>query len=106
MQAASDIFLASAGDEETDGRYYLRHLKTRRLASISELLKDQAFPRYAELCGATLARAHARSSRPALLAGYMGKGEAFDDALASFAMLYARQTEADLAAFRAAYRAA
>jgi hypothetical protein len=106
MQAASDIFLASAGDEATDGRYYLRHLKTRRLGSISDLLKDQAFPRYAELCGYTLARAHARSSRPALLAGYMGKSDAFDDALASFAMLYAGQTAADLRAFRIAYCAA
>ncbi len=106
MQAASDIFLASAGDPEQDGRYYMRHLKTRRLGSVSELLKDEALPRYAELCGYTLARAHARSSRPAVLAGYMGKGEAFDDALASFAMLYAKQTKSDLVAFRAAYRAA
>jgi hypothetical protein len=106
MQAASDIFLASVDDPEADARFYLRHLKTRRLGSISELLKDQAFPRYVELCGYTLARAHARSSRPALLAGYMGKGEAFDDALASFAMLYAQQTQNDLAVFRTAYGAA
>ncbi|BDV33439.1 DUF2252 domain-containing protein [Methylocystis iwaonis] len=102
MQAASDIFLAHADDAETGRRFYMRHLKTRRLGSISELLKDEAFPRYAELCGSTLARAHARSSRPAVLAGYMGKGEAFEDALASFAMLYAKQTKDDFDAYRAA----
>ncbi|MGJ0392562.1 MAG: DUF2252 domain-containing protein [Methylocystis sp.] len=95
MQAASDIFLAQADDPETGTCFYMRHLKTRRLGSISELLKDEAFPRYAELCGSTLARAHARSSRPAVLAGYMGKGEGFEDALASFAMLYANQTIED-----------
>lgn len=102
MQAASDIFLAHADEPETGRRFYMRHLKTRRLGSISELLKDEAFPRYAELCGSTLARAHARSSRPAVLAGYMGKGEAFEDALASFAMLYAKQTKDDFDAYRTA----
>ncbi len=101
MQAASDIFLAQADDPEAGTCFYMRHLKTRRLGSISELLKDEAFPRYAELCGSTLARAHARSSRPAVLAGYMGKGEAFEDALASFAMLYANQTVKDYEAYRA-----
>jgi uncharacterized protein (DUF2252 family) len=102
MQAASDIFLASADGSETSRRFYMRQLKTRRLGSISELLKDRAFPSYVELCGLTLARAHARSSQPAALAGYMGKGEAFDDALASFAMLYAKQIKTDFETFRAA----
>lgn len=102
MQAASDVFLASADGSDTSSRFYLRQLKTRRLGSISELLKDRAFPSYVELCGLTLARAHARSSQPAALAGYMGKGEAFDDALASFAMLYAKQIKADCEVFRRA----
>jgi hypothetical protein len=46
---------------------------------------------YARLCGRTLARALARSADPAVLAGYMGKGDVFDDALASFATAYAAQ---------------
>jgi hypothetical protein len=54
---------------------------------------------YACLCGRTLARAHARSGDPAMIAGYMGKGGAFDDAIASFAMLYAERSAADYAAF-------
>jgi hypothetical protein len=102
MQAASDVFLASVDDSESERRFYMRHLKTRRLGSIAELLKDKAFPRYVELCGSTLARAHARSSQPAVLAGYMGKSEAFEDALASFAMLYAKQAARDYSAFCAA----
>jgi Uncharacterized protein conserved in bacteria (DUF2252) len=50
------------------------------------------------LCGRTLARSHARCGDPAVIAGYMGRSEAFDDALASFAMTYAEQTEKDHAA--------
>ena len=50
---------------------------------------------YAALCGWALARAHARSGDPAALAGYLGKGEAFDTAIESFAADYADQTERD-----------
>ena len=50
---------------------------------------------YAQLCGVTLARAHARSGDPAMMAGYMGKSEAMEDALASFAMAYAKRTKQD-----------
>ena len=60
---------------------------------------------YGRLCGATLARAHARTGEPALLAGYLGSGSVFDDALARFAVAYADQTERDYEAFvRAAKR--
>ena len=59
-------------------------------------------PAYAALCGRTLARAHARSGDTAVLAGYMGKSETMDDALASFAMLYAEQTKRDHARLLAA----
>ncbi|WP_457795870.1 DUF2252 domain-containing protein [Methylocystis sp. S23] len=99
MQAATDLFLAAADGDDAQGRFYMRHLKTRRLSGIAELLKDEAFPRYVALCGGALARAHARSSQPAVIAGYMGKGEAFDDAIASFAMLYAKQTMEDRQAY-------
>ena len=47
------------------------------------------------MCGRTLARAHARSADPAVLAGYMGKRGVLDDALASFAMAYAARTKSD-----------
>jgi hypothetical protein len=63
--------------------------------SIGELVEQEALASYAYLCGRTLARAHARSADPAVLAGYMGKRGVFDDALASFAMAYAVRTRKD-----------
>ena len=60
---------------------------------------------YAEVCAWALARAHARSGNPAEIAGYLGRGSVFDDALASFAAAYADQTERDHAALVAAVRA-
>ena len=58
-------------------------------------MEQNALVHYAQLCGRTLARAHARSADPAILAGYMGKSGAFDDAMASFAMAYAARTQSD-----------
>ena len=95
MQAASDVFLGWTEDEASDRQFYVRQLKNRRLGSIAEVVEENALVHYAQLCGRTLARAHARSSDAAVLAGYMGKSGAFDDALASFAMAYADRTERD-----------
>jgi uncharacterized protein (DUF2252 family) len=95
MQAASDIFLGWTEDEISGRHFYVRQLKNRHLGSIGELVEEQALINYARLCGRTLARAHARSGDPAMMAGYMGKSEALDDALASFAMAYAKRTRQD-----------
>jgi hypothetical protein len=95
MQAASDIFLGWTQDEEAGRQFYVRQLKNRRLGSIGELVEEQALLPYARLCGHTLARAHARSADAAVLAGYMGKGEVIDEALAAFAMAYAERTAKD-----------
>jgi uncharacterized protein (DUF2252 family) len=106
MQAATDLFLGWTTDPASGRRFYVRHLKNRRLGSISELLETKALPQYAILCGRTLARAHARSADAATLWGYMGKNEAFADAIASFAMLYAAQNKKDFEIFIAAGDAA
>src|SRR5207237_9500552 len=82
-------------DEGSQRQFYVRQLKNRRLGSIAEVVEENALTHYGELCGRTLARAHARSSDAAVLAGYMGKSGAFDDALASFAMAYAVRTQKD-----------
>ena len=50
---------------------------------------------YAELCGWTLARAHARSGEPAKISGYLGKSDKFDQAIADFSIAYADQSERD-----------
>jgi hypothetical protein len=98
MQAASDIFLGCTEDQGSGRQYYVRTLKNRRLGGISEMSEAAALSDYAQLCGRTLARAHARSGDPAAMAGYIGKSEALDDALASFALAYADQTNTDYAA--------
>jgi uncharacterized protein (DUF2252 family) len=98
MQAASDIFLGYTQDDDSGRQFYVRTLKNRRLGEISEISEGEALSGYAQLCGRTLARAHARSGDPAAIAGYMGKSEVFDDAIASFAMAYADQTMVDYAA--------
>jgi uncharacterized protein (DUF2252 family) len=98
MQAASDIFLGCTEDQGSGRQYYVRTLKNRRLGGVSEMSEATALSDYAQLCGRTLARAHARSGDPAAMAGYMGKSEALDDALASFALAYADQTMIDHAA--------
>lgn len=95
MQAASDIFLGYTQDDASGRQFYVRTLKNRRLGGISEISEGEALSDYAQLCGRTLARAHARSGDPAAIAGYMGKTATFDDAIASFAMVYADQTILD-----------
>ena len=72
-----------------------RERATAQLSVACELVEEQALASYAQLCGRTLARAHARSADPAVLAGYMGKSDALDSALASFAMAYAVRTRDD-----------
>jgi uncharacterized protein (DUF2252 family) len=101
MQTSADFFLGFTQDPVSKRQFYVRHLKNRRLGSISELLEEKALTRYAMLCGLTLARAHARTADTAALCGYMGKSEVFDDAIASFAMLYAAQNKKDFDAFTA-----
>lgn len=98
MQAASDIFLGATQDDDTGRQFYVRTLKNRRLGGVSEISEGEALSDYAQLCGRTLARAHARSGDPAAIVGYMGSSEALDDAIASFGMAYADQTILDHAA--------
>jgi hypothetical protein len=65
---------------------------------VVEVMKPAHLSSYARVCGRALARAHARSGDAAVLAGYMGKSSAFEDALANFGAAYAEQNERDHAA--------
>ncbi len=95
MQAASDIFLGWTQNRQSGRQYYVRILKNRRLGAMSEIAEEGGIADYARLCGRTLARAHARSGDPALMAGYMGDSDAFDEAMGDFAVAYAKQNEID-----------
>jgi uncharacterized protein (DUF2252 family) len=100
MQAASDILL---GWSTSDGRdYYVRQLRDMKFAAEVETMNLRVFTLYVQLCAATLARAHARTSDPAQISGYLGNGDTFDQAMASFAQAYADQAERDHAALVAA----
>jgi len=68
-------------------------------------VEENALVHYAQLCGRTLARAHARSADPAILAGYMGKSGAFDKAIVDFSERYADQNEKDFKTFLKAIKA-
>jgi uncharacterized protein (DUF2252 family) len=103
MQTASDVFL---GWTEYRGmHFYVRQLRDARIAPRVDGLRPGELAVYAECCGWALARAHAKAGDPALISGYLGASEKFDDAIASFAMDYARQTERDYDAMRQAVRA-
>jgi uncharacterized protein (DUF2252 family) len=101
MQAATDVFLGWTQTPVADRAFYIRRLKDSRLADIGAMI-EQALPFYADLCGRTLARAHTRSGDGTAIAGYLGHGPSFDEAVADFAMAYADQTERDWQAFRQA----
>ena len=102
MQAVSDIFL---GWSTYNGRdYYGRQLRDMKFSAEVETMVRVGFTAYVELCAATLARAHARTSDPAQISGYLGNRDVFDQAIASFAEAYADQVERDHAALLAAIK--
>ncbi|GEN64411.1 DUF2252 domain-containing protein [Acetobacter oeni] len=117
-QAVSDSFLGwthsdgpqsdatgTAPDLSGAGRqFYVRRLKDSRLAAIGADFAQQGLTDYAKLCGRTLARAHARSGDVVAIAGYIGKGTAFANAISAFSAAYAKQTHRDWAAFTAALK--
>ncbi|MDQ8042983.1 MAG: DUF2252 domain-containing protein [Solirubrobacteraceae bacterium] len=88
---------------EVGGRpVYVRQLRDRRGSVDLSRFQATDLRQYASLCGATLARAHARTGEPAVIAGYLGSSDIFDRSIARFAAAYADQTERDHAAFVAA----
>jgi len=93
MQVQSDPFL---GWTHFGGRDYLvRQLNDHKGSIDLEDLAGGGLEAYAEVCGELLARGHARSGDPQILAGYIGDGDGFAEALAKFGSLYADQTEKD-----------
>ena len=96
MQAASDLFLGWTSLSST--HYYIRQYRDMKLSVNLQTLIPEGFIEYCRFCGWALARAHARSGDSAQISGYLGRSDAFDRALATFAETYANQTERDHAA--------
>jgi uncharacterized protein (DUF2252 family) len=105
VQAASDILLGWVRAEGLDGEerdYYVRQLWDQKGSARIEGMDPPALTAYAQICGTTLAHAHARSGDRIAIAAYLGKGDAFDRAMAAFAESYADQNERDYEALRVA----
>jgi uncharacterized protein (DUF2252 family) len=104
-QAASDILLGWVKATGIDGKqrdFYVRQLWDQKGSAKVENMTPSALTTYAEICGTTLAHAHARSGDRIAIAAYLGKSDTFDKAIAAFAETYADQNERDYEALKAA----
>jgi uncharacterized protein (DUF2252 family) len=98
MQAASDIFLGWERNIGFDGvprAYYMRQLWDWKYSAVIETMSPQVMGVYGQMCGWTLARAHARSGDRVAITSYLGKSDRFDQAIARFARAYAEQNDLD-----------
>ena len=98
MQAASDIFLGWTVEPESGRHFYVRQLRDMKVPMPVDTSDPTELAYFAEVCGWALSRAHARSGDRAMIAGYLGSSDAFDDAIVKFAADYADQSERDHAA--------
>ena len=103
MQASSDIFLGW-----THGRlgyhFFGRQLRDMKFSVPLEGITPKMLNTYANVCGMTLARAHAKSGDASMISGYLGKSDTFDEAIGDFALAYANQNDRDHAALVAAVK--
>jgi hypothetical protein len=103
MQTASDVFLGWT--LARNGKHaYVRQLRDMKLSAIIEDCDAGLLRQYGRMCAHALARAHARSGDAAMISGYMGSGQAFDDAIGEFAVEYADQNQSDYRTFTRAIR--
>jgi uncharacterized protein (DUF2252 family) len=108
MQAASDIMLGWIRIDGVDGvsrDFYIRQLWDGKGSALVETMNPSTMTVYAQVCGRALAKAHARSGDAIAIASYLGAGDTFDRALASFAEAYADQNDRDYQALQDAVAA-
>jgi uncharacterized protein (DUF2252 family) len=98
MQATSDIFLGWQTARAMDGKshdFYIRQLRDGKGSVDPAGMKADGLALYARICGATLARAHARSGDRIAIASYLGSGERFEDAITDYALQYTELNASD-----------
>jgi uncharacterized protein (DUF2252 family) len=95
MQAASDIYLGWTKGLDVNRHFYWRQLRDMKGSAIVEAMAPLGLGYYAQICGWTLARAHARSGDPVAIAECLGTGDEFDRAITDFSRRYADQNEQD-----------
>jgi uncharacterized protein (DUF2252 family) len=104
MQAASDIFLGWTKGIDVTRNFYWRQLRDMKGSAVVELMAPVTLRYYAQICGWTLARAHARSGDPVAIAAYLGRDDAFERSVTDFSERYADQNEQDYGEFAKAVR--
>lgn len=97
MQAATDLFVGWTSEGERD--FYVRQLRDAKSGLDVERIDAPQLVDFAGRCGAVLARAHARTGNPQAIAAYLGAGDVYENAMAQFASVYAKQVERDYEAF-------
>ncbi len=103
MQAATDQFLGwTTGVRAPHRHFFIRQLRDVKIGANTTYWGKDEFSTVPVLVGQILARAHARSGDSSFMRGYLGKSDKFDEAIADYAVAYARQTEADYDRFRKA----
>ncbi|MGZ5078586.1 MAG: DUF2252 domain-containing protein [Usitatibacter sp.] len=105
MQAASDIFIGWSRIAALHAHFYVRQLHDRKTKARINEMNAREFKGYLGCCARALARSHAKAGAAAAIAGYLGKRNAFDTAVAAFAERYADQTEADYETLKKAAKA-
>jgi len=103
IQGAPDIFLGW-GIEKGGTHFYMRQLRDMKGGAEFNPKRVRTLPDYCKLCGWALALAHAKSGDAAAIAGYLGRKDGMDEAVAGFANAYAKQTERDHEALARAAR--
>ena len=105
MQASGDILLGwlrTVGPDGHEGDYFVRQLRDWKGSATVEAMSPQLMTDYGRSCGEVLARAHARTGDRIAIAGYLGRGEAADNAFTCFAEAYADRNQRDYEALREA----
>jgi uncharacterized protein (DUF2252 family) len=107
MQASSDIFLGwlrVAPDTPEQADYYVRQLRDWKGSAEIDQMRAEGMAAYGQLCGWTLARAHARTGDRVAISAYLGRSDGFDRAILEFTRAYAERNERDYAALQAAVK--
>jgi len=104
LQSATDIFLGWAKMRSTGDDFYVRQLRDMKGAFDVNTFDAKDLSEYAVSCGHALAHSMAKAGDPALILGYLGKSDAFNEAIQQFALAYAERNEADWAALKAAVK--
>jgi len=105
LQSASDIFLGWSKMRHTGNDFYVRQLRDMKGAFDFTTFDVEDLGEYAASCAHALAHSMAKAGDPALLSGYVGKSDAFDEAIVQFALAYAEQNEADWTVLKSAVKA-